>query len=452
MSSWTTSSWHERRAAQLPTYLDEAQLQRVLGELAAVPPLVTSWEIEKLKGQLAEAAAGKRFLLQGGACAETFDECTSAIVTNKLKILLQMSLILTFGMRTRVIRVGRIAGQYAKPRSRDMETRDGQTLPSYRGDLINGPGFNEHERRHDPERMLRGYERAALTLNFIRGLIDGGFADLEHPEYWDLSFVRKSPRSEQYRQMVASMGDTLSLMDTIIGPVGRSMRNIDFFASHEGLNLHYEQAQTRLIRARPPHREGWYDLTTHYPWIGARTTDLDGAHVEFFRGIRNPIALKIGPTMTPEHLRGLLDVLHPNDEPGRLTLIHRLGAKSVAHTLPKLIDAVRATGKTVLWVCDPMHGNTENTANGFKTRRFDAIVSELEQSMDIHAECGSRMGGVHLELTGEDVTECVGGASSLSEADLGRDYRSLVDPRLNYEQALEVALRIAQKFQAMARS
>jgi len=445
MADWTPSTWHDKPAGQQPTYPDQEALASTVEQLAALPPLVTSWEVERLRAQLAEAAAGERFLLQGGACAERFDQCSAEIITNKLKILLQMSLVLTFGLKRQIIRVGRFAGQYAKPRSDDNEVRDGVTLPSYRGEIVNAPGFTAEERTPDPERMLRGYEHSALTLNFIRSLVDGGFADLHHPEYWDLEFVAHSPRAQEYQRMVESISDSLRFMETLAGIQAGEISRVDFFTSHEGLLLPYEAAQTRKV----PRREGWYNLGTHFPWVGLRTAEVDGAHVDYFRGIRNPIGIKIGPSMTPEWLLDLLDALDPDGELGRVTLIHRMGHGKVADSLPPLIEAVLRAGRTVLWCCDPMHGNTEKTAGGYKTRRFENILSELEQSFDIHAELGSHQGGVHFELSGDNVTECIGGARGLTEVDLERAYESRVDPRLNYEQALEMALLVASKIATM---
>jgi 3-deoxy-7-phosphoheptulonate synthase len=439
--AWSPDSWQRFPAAQQPRYADEAALARAVGELERLPPLVTSWEVEALKRQLAEAAAGHAFLLQGGDCAETLEDCTPPAITAKLKILLQMSLVLVFGTRRRVIRVGRFAGQYAKPRSQDFEEIAGERLPVYRGDLINRAGASAGARVSDPELLLRAYERAALTLNFIRALVAGGFADLHHPEYWDLDWVEHSPLAGEYRRMVASLGESLRFMETLADRAVAEMNRVDFYASHEGLHLRYEQAQTRRV----PHREGWYDLTTHFPWIGLRTSDPEGAHVEFFRGLANPIAVKVGPGTTPERLNRLLDLLHPDDEPGRLTLIHRFGAEGVEEGLPPLIEAVRRSGRTVLWCCDPMHGNTRVMPSGRKTRRFEDILSELERAFAVHEREGTILGGVHFELTGENVTECIGGARGLSAADLERDYRSTVDPRLNYEQALELAMRIARR-------
>ena len=436
---WSPTSWTLRPAEQQPAYRDAAALERVVAELSRLPPTVVSWEVDDLKRQIADAQQGRRFLLQGGDCAETFADCESGQIARKLKILLQMSLVLLHGLKKPVIRVGRFAGQYAKPRSADTETRDGLTLPSYRGDLVNRPGFTAAEREPDPELLLRGYERAALTLNFIRALVDGGFADLHHPEYWDLGFVHHSPLRDQYRQLVASISDSLDFYEAMSGNRVHEASRAPFYASHEALHLLYEQAQTRFL----PRRSRWYNLSTHLPWIGMRTAKLDGAHVEYCRGISNPVGVKVGPSMGADWVKGLCEVLNPEREPGRLVLIHRMGAGHIESKLPPLIDAVRATDVPVLWVCDPMHGNTESTRSGLKTRRFDNIVSELESAFRIHAQLGSYLGGVHFELTGEDVTECTGGARGLADGDLARDYRSQVDPRLNYEQALELAMRIA---------
>ncbi len=440
-STWHPTSWQRKPVKQMPSYPDSVAVEDTVQRLAMLPPLVTSWEIERLKKQLAEAARGERFLLQGGACAETFRSCESESILNKLKVLLQMGLVLTWGLKHRVILVGRFAGQYAKPRSSDSETKDGVTLPSYRGDMINKPGFTEKERIPDPQLMLRAYACSSLTLNFIRSLVEGGFADLHHPEYWDLRFVSYSPRASEYQKMVESIGESLNFMETLAETRIHNINRTDFFTSHEGLQLYYEQAQVRQV----PHREGWYNLCTHFPWVGVRTAQPDGAHVEYFRGISNPIGVKIGPSVTPEWIQELLDILHPNDEPGRLTFIHRFGHEKIADALPPLIESVQRSGKTVLWTCDPMHGNTETTKQGIKTRRFDNILSELEQAFDIHSELGSHLGGVHVEVSGGNVTECMGGARGLTEEELTRAYRSQVDPRLNYEQALEIALLVARK-------
>jgi len=438
---WTPASWRSRPATQQPVYPDAEALAEVEAELSRLPPLVTSWEILSLKKQLAEAQEGKRFLLQGGDCAESFADCESALVSNRLKVLLQMSLVLVHGLRLPVVRVGRFAGQYAKPRSADMEEKDGVSLPSYRGDFINQPEFTAAARTADPRRMVKGHARSAMTMNFVRALVDGGFADLHHPEYWDLGWVGHSPLSAEYQRMVAAVGDAVRFMETISGEALHNLNRADFYTSHEALLLPYEQALTRQV----PRQWGWFNLSTHFPWIGMRTAALDGAHVEYFRGLRNPVAVKIGPSVTPDQLMKLVDVLNPDDEPGRLALIHRMGAAQVAGKLPPLLEAVRREGRRVLWICDPMHGNTESASNGFKTRRFDNIRGELEAAFDLHAAAGTRLGGVHLELTGENVTECTGGARELTDTDLARAYRSTVDPRLNYEQSLEIAMLIVRK-------
>jgi 3-deoxy-7-phosphoheptulonate synthase len=437
-TDWHPASWQTRQAAQQPTYRNREQLDAVLSQLSQLPPLVTTWEIENLKSQLAAAQRGEAFLLQGGDCAENFDECTSDNIVQKLKILLQMSLVMLVGLKKPIIRVGRMAGQYAKPRSADYESKNGLSLPSYRGDLINRMPFTAADREPDPTLMLRGYERAAMTLNFVRSLIDGGFADLHHPENWDLAFVGESALAADYHRLVQSVSDSLEFFEAITGEPMHRTHRVEFFASHEGLHLPYEQAQTRFLA----HRQRWYNLTTHFPWIGMRTADMSGAHIEYFRGIANPMAVKIGTGVTDEQLQQLIHVLNPNNEPGRLTLITRFGAKSIDAHLPRVIRAVRGTGSRVLWVCDPMHGNTETTAEGYKTRRFDNIRAELRAAFRIHQEQGSYLGGVHLELTGENVTECIGGARGLKESDLARAYKSQVDPRLNYEQAMEIAMLI----------
>jgi 3-deoxy-7-phosphoheptulonate synthase len=438
---WSPSSWQSRTATQQPAYPDADALARTLAEVGTLPPLVTSMEILALRRQIAEAAEGKRFLLQGGDCAESFSDCESGLISNRLKVLLQMSVVLIHGLKLPVVRVGRFAGQYAKPRSTDMETRDGVTLPSYRGDLVNGPEFTPEARTPDPARLVRGHSLSAMTMNFVRALMDGGFADLHHPEYWDLAWVDHSPLARDYKKMVESIGEAVRFMETLAGETLGSFTRVDFYTSHEALLLHYEQALTRQV----PRQWGWFNLSTHFPWIGMRTADLDGAHVEYCRGIRNPIGIKISASVKPDQLMRLVDVLNPDNEPGRLMLIHRMGASKIGEGLPPLLDAVHREGRNVLWCCDPMHGNTESLASGVKTRRFDNIRGELEQAFDVHAAAGTRLGGVHLELTGENVTECLGGARDLVAEDLQRAYKSTVDPRLNYEQSLEIAMLIVRK-------
>jgi 3-deoxy-7-phosphoheptulonate synthase len=437
--NWQPDSWQQHPASQQPVYQDATKLGAVLDDLAALPPLVTSWEIEALREHIAEAQEGRAFILQGGDCAETFADCRSDKIAAKLKILLQMSLVMLYGLQKPIVRIGRMGGQYAKPRSANNETRDDVTLPSFRGDLVNREAFTPADREPDPELMLRGYERAALTLNFVRSLIDGGFADLHHPENWDLDWVQHSQLADEYHAIIRAISSPDEFIESIPGEEDQSTQRVEFYASHEGLQLPYEQAQTRFLE----HRKQWYNLSTHFPWIGMRTAQLDDAHVEYFRGIANPVGIKLGPGMTDEWLLGLIETLNPDNIPGRLTLIHRFGAAGVEKGLPQLIKTVRNTGAKVLWMCDPMHGNTETASNGFKTRRFDNILSELETSFRIHQELGSWMGGVHFELTGENVTECTGGARGLTDADLERAYHTQVDPRLNYEQAMEMAMRIA---------
>lgn len=439
-SDWSPDSWQRRPALQQPAYADQARLAAVVDELSHLPPIVVSWEVDQLKQELAAAQRGERFLLQGGDCAEGFSDCESPVIARKLKILLQMSLVLLHGLKKPIIRIGRMAGQYAKPRSADTETRAGVTLPSYRGDIVNRAAFTAADREADPELLLRGYERAALTLNFVRALVDGGFADLHHPEYWDLGFVQHAKLKDAYQKIVDSIADSLDFFEAISGGPIHETSQMRFYSSHEGLHLLYEQAQTRYL----PRRERWYNLSTHMPWIGLRTATPGGAHVEYFRGISNPVGVKISASTDAGSLAELVRILNPAAEPGRLTLIHRFGASEIERSLPALIDSVRDSGQQVLWVCDPMHGNTETTLQGVKTRRFENILSEVDAAFRIHDESGSLLGGVHFELTGDDVTECTGGARGLSDGDLARAYRTTVDPRLNYEQALELAMLIAR--------
>lgn len=444
---WSPRSWRKKEALQQPTYPDETELEEALDYLSKLPPLVTSWEVANLKTELARAARGEQFLLQGGECAELFANCRADVITSRLKILMQMSLVLTYGLNTRIIRVGRFAGQYAKPRSSATETRNGTTLPSYRGDIINSPEFSAEARRPDPQRLIEAYSSSSLTLNLVRALAEGGFADLRHPEYWDLDFMQHSPLAEEYHALVDAIEDTLGFVEAITDQKLDSLESVTFYTSHEALLLPYEEALSRSV----PHKEGIYNLGTHLPWVGKRTNQPENAHIEYARGLQNPVGLKVGPDMTPSTLKRLVQTLDPEDEPGKLTLITRFGADRIGDRLPSLIEAVRATGQSVLWVCDPMHGNTERTDSGTKTRHFDNILGELEQAFDIHAAEDSHLGGVHFELTGKNVTECIGGARGLSEADLGRAYESHVDPRLNYEQSLEMAFSIVRKYRELTR-
>lgn len=444
--SWKPDSWLSKPALQQPTYEDPKQLHGALAEISSRPPLVTSWEVDRLKNQLAMASQGMAFLLQGGDCNESFSACTADAIGKKLKVLLQMSLVLVYGMQKPVIRVGRIAGQYAKPRSKDSETQDGVTLPSYRGDCVNRIPFTAEDRRARPENLLTAYQNSAQTLNYLRALTEGGFADINHPENWELDFVTQSSRSDEYHEMVRGIANSLRFIDTIGGVTRADLSRVDFYTSHEALLLPYEQALTR----RAIGSDRWYNLGTHYPWIGDRTRDLEGAHVEYFRGIQNPIGIKVGPSASVEELNLLLERLNPNRELGRITLICRFGASKIRECLPPIIEAVQRKSHPVLWAIDPMHGNTITTDHGIKTRHFDQILDELRESFSIHASHGTIVGGVHLELTGNNVTECIGGAGGLSSADLARAYESSVDPRLNYEQAMEIAFLIAGQRQADA--
>jgi len=429
---------------QQPEYPDPEQLGRVLAELRQLPPLVTSWEVIELREQLADAIAGRRFVLQAGDCAERFAYCRSDRITNTLKVLLQMSLVLVVGAQRPIVRIGRFAGQYAKPRSADTETRNGVPLPSYRGDNVNRAEFTAEARTPDPQLLLRGYERAALTLNFIRALVKGGFADLHHPEYFDLDWVTHSPLADEYQRMVEMIGESLRFMENVLGVRAGETDRIDFFTAHEALHLACEEAQTRTV----PRRSGWFNLTAHFPWVGLRTNDPEGAHIEYLRGLENPVGIKLGAGVTREQVARWIEKLDPRRTPGRLTFIHRFGADRIAEELPPLIEHVRAAGGSVLWVSDPMHGNTRRTASGVKTRYFADIYSEVEQAFDIHRAMGRQLGGVHIELTGEDVTECIGGARGPTEGELARAYESEVDPRLNGEQSLELAFLIARKMKA----
>lgn len=453
---WSPADWRARPQAQSIAYPDPAHVARVAARLAALPPLVTSFEVERLRRLIADAQEGRRFLLWGGDCAEAFADCTSGAITRKLKILLQMSVVLVYGGRRPVIRVGRMAGQYAKPRSSLTESRviDGRsvTLPSYFGDLINRAPFDEISRRPDPELLIEGYHRAAATLNFVRSLVDAGFADAHHPEYWDLGFLQHAGLSpalrDDYRRLLDQIVRGVEFFDAMNegewgrgGATAGQAQRVEFFVSHEALHLEYESAQTRRV----PRRSGWYNLTTHLPWVGERTRALDGAHIEYLRGLANPVGVKVGPAADPAEIIDLCTRLNPCNEPGKVVLIPRLGAARVREVLPALIEGVQRAGRLVLWVCDPMHANALTTASGMKTRRFADILDELEGALEVHARAGVPLGGVHVELTGDDVTECLGGAGNLTEADLATSYQSACDPRLNYSQAMELALKLAKR-------
>jgi 3-deoxy-7-phosphoheptulonate synthase len=440
---WTPNSWETKPAEQQVRYDDPEALASAVTRLRVGDERLEALDFPGRDERRQRAQAGRRFLLQGGDCAETIVDCRPDIITNKLKILLQMSLVLIHGGKKPVIRVGRFAGQYAKPRSKPVEVKDGVELPSYYGDLVNRPEFTAEARRADPQLLLSGYSHAALTLNFIRSLSAGGFADLHHPEYWDLSFFNRAELppevKREYESTTRELSEALRFMEALGESTVDELTRVDFFTSHEGLNLLYESAQTRPV----PRRAGHYDLTVHRPWIGERTRALEGAHIEFFRGIRNPVGVKLGPSVAPDDVVRLVERLNPDDEPGKIVLITRMGAVKVEAALPPLIEALRRSGRRVLWVSDPMHGNMQVTQSGWKTRNFDNILREVELSFDAHESCGSHLGGVHFELTGDDVTECIGGG--INESDLDRNYLSVCDPRLNYRQALEMAFLVARR-------
>lgn len=441
MKNWTPDSWHGRPIRQQPVYADPQAVAAVLGQVATLPPLVHVGEIERLRTQLAQAGAGQRFVLQGGDCAERFVDCHAAAIENKLKILLQMSVVLTWGAQIPVVRVGRMAGQYAKPRSRATEMVDGQEVVTYRGDHINGHAASE--RVPDPGRLLAAYQHSAATLNYVRALLDGGFADLHRPDAWDLGFARDLDRRAEYQAMVDRILESIQFMEAAGASGVAALRSVQFHTSHEGLVLPYEAALTRKVGGR------WYNQGAHFLWIGDRTRQLDGAHIEYFRGIANPIGVKVGPSMQTAELLELVRTLNPQNTPGRITLIGRFGRDRAADLLPAHVAAVRDAGLQITWSCDPMHGNTRTAEGGLKTRDFDDILGELRAVFDVHRAEGTVLGGVHFELTGDDVTECVGGPQGLREADLSRSYETYCDPRLNYAQSLEVAFLIARRLQGM---
>jgi 3-deoxy-7-phosphoheptulonate synthase len=449
LNDWSAESWQSKSNNQPFRYDDPAAFAEAVTRLRRMPPLVTSWEIERLRQLLADAQEGKRFLLQGGDCAETFADCTPLVITNKLKILLQMSLVLVQAFQGPVIRVGRLAGQYAKPRSKPTELHEGVELPSFFGESVNAPDFSVEARRLDPQRMLEAHKHAAATLNFIRSLTAAGFADAHHTEYWDLPFRKNVPRSvhDEYRTITRRLSEALRFMSALGEQSVAELTRVDFYTSHEALHLHYESAQTTTV----PRREGHYLLSTHFPWLGERTRQIDGAHVEFLRGIRNPIGIKVGPSAAPSDIVRLVSMLNPSNEAGRITLITRLGAKRVSELLPPLVEAIRGAGLRALWVTDPMHGNTHATPSGRKTRQFEEIIQEVDASFDAHERAGSQLGGVHFEMTGDDVTECTGGVSGVSDSDKGDSYLTTCDPRLNYGQSLEMSFLVARRLSKRAR-
>ncbi len=439
---WTPDSWRAKPVQQLPEFPDMDALRNVEAQLKGFPPLVFAGEARKLKKILGRVATGDAFLLQGGDCAESFVEHSADNIRDFFRLFLQMAVVLTFAGGSPVVKVGRVAGQFAKPRSAATETIDGVELPSYRGDIISDIAFTPEARKPDPHRQLMAYRQSAATLNLIRAFANGGYANLENAHRWMLGFVKDSPQASRYNELAQRITETIEFMRAIgIDPeTNPEMRSTDFYTSHEALLLGYEEAMTRVDSTSGD----WYCTSGHMLWIGDRTRQLDHAHVEYMSGIRNPIGLKCGPSLTGDELIRLIDMLNPEDEPGRLTLIARFGADKVGNHLPELVRRVKAEGRTVVWSCDPMHGNTVKAASGFKTRPFDSIMGEVRSFFEIHQAEGTHAGGIHLEMTGKNVTECTGGARALTDADLHDRYHTYCDPRLNSDQALEMAFLTAE--------
>jgi 3-deoxy-7-phosphoheptulonate synthase len=441
-ANWSPDSWRSKNIKQVPVYPDATALQAVESKLKRYPPLVFAGEARRLRLALAEAAAGRAFLLQGGDCAESFAEFHPDNIRDTFRVLLQMAVVLTFAASCPVIKVGRLAGQFAKPRSADTETIDGVELPSYRGDSVNGIEFTLEARTPDPERMVQSYNQSASTLNLIRAFAQGGYADLHEVHRWTLGFVKNSPAGERYSDLAERLDDTLAFMAAcgLTSETTPQIRETEFFTSHEALLPCYEEAMTRVDSTSGD----WYDTSAHMLWIGDRTRDPDDAHIEFLRGVGNPLGCKAGPSQTPDGLLRVLDTLNPDNIPGRMTVITRMGHENVEKYLPALIRAVEREGRSVVWSCDPMHGNTIKAESGYKTRPFDQIREEVERCFAVHKAEGSYLGGIHLELTGQNVTECVGGAQAITDAGLADRYHTHCDPRLNSDQSLELAFLIAE--------
>ncbi len=439
---WTPQSWRGKPVVQVPTYPDAQALEDAERTLGQFPPLVFAGEARRLKAQLTKVAEGKAFLLQGGDCAESFAEFHPNNIRDTFRVLLQMAVILTYGAASPVVKVGRLAGQFAKPRSSDMETRGDTTLPSYRGDMINGMDFTPESRIPSPQRLIQAYNQSASTLNLLRAFAQGGYADLHKVHQWTLDFVADSPAAARYADLARRLDETLAFMAAcgLTAETTPQIREADFFTSHEALHLYYEQAMTRVDSTTGD----WYDTSAHMLWIGDRTRQPDGAHVEFLSGIGNPVGIKIGPTITQDELLKLIETLNPENEPGRLTLISRMGADKVESGLPPLIRAVEREGRRVVWSCDPMHANTVSSTTGYKTRSVDRILEEVRGFFAVHRAEGTYAGGVHFEMTGQDVTECVGGAQAITEENLSDRYHTHCDPRLNAKQSLELAFLLAE--------
>jgi len=446
MAEWQKSDWRAKPRVQMPDYTDEAELKAVEAKLASYPPLVFAGEARRLKAQLGAASRGEAFLLQGGDCAESFEQFSADGIRDTFKVMLQMAMVLTYGAKVPVVKVGRMAGQFAKPRSAPTEVVDGVELPSYRGDIINELDFSPKSRIPDPNKMLQAYTQAAATLNLLRAFSTGGYADVHQVHAWTLGFT-EGEKAEQYRDLANRISDTLDFMKAagVTSDKMHSLQTVDFYTSHESLLLEYEEALTRMDSTSGK----WLAGSGHMIWIGDRTRQPDGAHVEFARGVQNPIGLKCGPTTTADDLKVLMEKLNPENEAGRLTLIARFGAGSVGEHLPRLIKAVKEEGANVLWTCDAMHGNTIKSATGYKTRPFDSVLREVREFFGVHKAEGTIPGGVHFEMTGQDVTECTGGVRAVTEEDLSARYHTACDPRLNASQSLELAFLVAEELSAM---
>ena len=439
MTDFGLDNFRSLEAKQQPSWPDAQELERVREELAKLPPLVFAGEVDTLRQRLAQAAEGKAFLLQGGDCAETFVDATADRIRNRIKTVLQMAVVLMYGSSLPVIKMGRMAGQFAKPRSSDTETRDGVTLPAYRGDAVNGYEFTVESRTHDPKRLLGAYHTSASTLNLIRAFTTGGFADLRQVHAWNKGFT-DNPANKKYETIAGDIDRAMRFMEAC-GVDSAELRATEFFVSHEGLLFDYERPLTRIdSRTGTP-----YVTSGHFIWIGERTRDLDGAHVDFFSRVRNPIGVKLGPGSTPDQVLALIDKLDPAREPGRMTLISRMGAGKIREVLPKLVEAVRDSGAKPLWITDPMHGNGITTKNGYKSRRFDDVLDEVTGFFEVHRSLGTHPGGLHVELTGDDVAECLGGSEQIDESTLEQRYESVCDPRLNHMQSLELAFLVAEQ-------
>lgn len=444
--NWSPDSWLTKPAKQLPAYPDAGALADAEKIIAAMPPLVFAGEARRLKNQLADVCNGNAFVLQGGDCAESFAEFGANKIRDTFRVMLQMAIIMTFGGTVPIVKMGRVAGQFAKPRSDDNETKNGTTLPVYRGDIINGIEFTPEARIPDPMRMVRAYNQSAATLNLLRAFAQGGYADLQKVHNWNLDFIEDSPLGERYHKMANGIEQALAFMKAcgVSGDTVPTMRETDFYTAHEALLLPYEQAMTRVDSTSGD----WYDTSAHFLWIGARTNQTEGAQMEFVRGIQNPLGLKIPPTIDVDTLIRSIDILNPDNEPGRLSLISRMGAGNVLDKLAPLVRAVKKEGRNVVWICDPMHGNTEKSSTGYKTRKFDNVLSEVRDFFAVHKAEGTHAGGVHFEMTGQNVTECIGGTYTVTEEDLSSRYHTACDPRLNANQALELAFLVADELKA----